>query len=98
MIVPALVGLLHFDQKRAVGTSWRRCCSPAVSRRLSILSGGHAESCVAALVALGPLFGALAGARIALGLLSSTVKRMYGVFLLFIAIRFMFLELFLTQG
>jgi len=99
VIVPALVGLLHFDQKRAVGTSLAALLLPSSFPAVyQYYQAGTLNIGVAALVALGLLFGALAGARIALGLPSSTVKRMYGVFLLFIAFRFMFPELFLTQG
>jgi len=39
---------------------------------------------------VGLLFGAIVGARIALGLPSKTIKRLYGVFLLFVALRFIF--------
>jgi uncharacterized protein len=97
VIVPALVGLLHFDQKRAVGTSLGALLLPtSVLGVLKYRAEGALDFGVAALVALGLLFGALAGARIALGLPSSTVKRMYGIFLLFVAFRFMFPELFLN--
>ena len=43
---------------------------------------------VGAVVAVGLLIGAIFGARIALNLPSRTVKRLYGLFLLFVALRF----------
>ncbi len=96
VIVPALVEILKFDQKRAVGTSLAALLLPsALPAVYEYYVAGELNLGVAALVGLGLLFGALAGARIALGLPSTTVKRMYGVFLLFVAFRFMFPELFL---
>jgi uncharacterized membrane protein YfcA len=97
VIVPALVALLHFDQKRAVGTSLAALLLPAsLPAVIQYYQAGELNITAAALVAGGLLFGALAGARIALGLPSSTIKRLYGIFLLFIAFRFMFPELFLN--
>jgi uncharacterized membrane protein YfcA len=45
---------------------------------------------VAAMSAAGLVIGAFAGAKIALGLPSSTIKRLYGVFLLLASLRFIF--------
>ncbi|NWF67988.1 MAG: sulfite exporter TauE/SafE family protein [Chloroflexi bacterium] len=96
VIVPALVSILRFDQKYAVGTSLAALLLPSgLPAVVNYYHAGDLDIGVAALVAAGLLFGALAGARIALGLPSVTVKRLYGVFLLFIAFRFMFPEIFL---
>jgi uncharacterized protein len=96
VIVPALVTFLHFDQKRAVGTSLAALLLPSsLPAVIQYYQAGDLNLGVAALVAGGLLFGALAGARIALGLPTTTVKRLYGIFLLFMAIRFIFPELFI---
>ncbi len=89
VIVPALVALLHFDQKQAVGTSLTALLPPvAFAAVISYYNEGQLDPAVAAFVAIGLLVGAFAGARIALGLPSKTVKRLYGVFLLFVGLRF----------
>lgn len=91
VIVPALVGILKYDQKLAVGTSLGALLLPVgLPGVVAYYQAGVFDPAVAALVALGLLFGALAGARIAIGLPSKTVKQMYGYFLLFVSLRFIF--------
>ena len=90
VIVPALVALLHYDQKRAVGTSLGALLPPVGIG--AVLSYYEAERSIwrVSIVAFGLIFGAFLGARIALGLPSSTVKRLYGVFLMIVSLRFIF--------
>ncbi|MEP7294443.1 MAG: sulfite exporter TauE/SafE family protein [Chloroflexota bacterium] len=89
VIVPALVGLLHFDQKLAVGTSLGALLLPvSLPAVLTYYNEGKFQLATAALVALGLLFGAFGGAKIALSLPSTTIKRLYAVFLLVVALRF----------
>jgi len=89
VIVPILVGLMHYDQKRAVGTSLAALLPPVgLGAVLSYYDAGKIDIPTAGLIALGLIFGAFAGAKIALGLPSSTIKRLYGVFLIMISFRF----------
>jgi uncharacterized protein len=89
VIVPALVGLLKMDQKRAVGTSLAALLLPvSLPGVISYYNSGLLDIAVAFLVAVGLLVGAIGGAQIALALPSGTVKRLYGIFLLFVAARF----------
>lgn len=89
VIVPALVGLLRFDQKMAVGTSLGALLLPvSLPAVLKYANEGKLEIGASVLIAIGLLFGALAGAKIALGLPTTTVKRLYAIFLLVMAIRF----------
>ncbi|NLX08358.1 MAG: sulfite exporter TauE/SafE family protein [Chloroflexi bacterium] len=91
VIVPALVVLLRYDQKRAVGTSLVAQLPPVgIGGVLSYYDAGELALTASLVIALGLLAGSLAGARIALGLPSATVKRLYGVFLLVISLRFIF--------
>ncbi len=91
VIVPALITILHFDQKRAVGTSLTALLPPVgLGAVLSYYDANKINLHAVAFIAGGLLCGAFLGARIALGLPSSTVKRMYGVFLLLVSLRFMF--------
>jgi uncharacterized membrane protein YfcA len=91
VIVPALVVLLHYDQKRAVGTSLAALLPPVnLLAVASYYEKGKVDLASAAIIACGLVFGAFFGARIALGLPSTTVKRLYGVFLLVVSMRFIF--------
>jgi len=90
VIVPALVALLRFDQKRAVGTSLAALLLPNIPVVIPYFTSGNLNFETALFVALGLLFGAFAGAKIALSLPSQTVKRLYGLFLLFVGLRFIF--------
>jgi uncharacterized protein len=89
VIVPALVTLLRFDQKQAVGTSLASLLLPVSALAvISYYQDGKLEPAVALFVALGLVVGAFVGAKIALGLPSVTVKRLYGIFLLLTGLRF----------
>jgi uncharacterized membrane protein YfcA len=91
IIVPALVALLHFDQKQAVGTSLAALLLPvSLGAVISYYQSGLLDLAVALFVALGLVGGAFAGAKIALSLPSVTVKRLYGIFLLLVGLRFIF--------
>ena len=89
VIVPALVGLLRFDQHLAVGTSLAALLFPVGLGSVAIYyTNGDLRIETAILVAVGLVIGALGGARIALGLPAKRVKQMYGVFLMILAWRF----------
>jgi len=89
VIVPALVGLLAFDQKVAVGTSLAVLLMPvSIGAVKEYYDAKQLDVTVAALVAIGLVFGAFGGAKLALGLPTAIIKRWYGVFLLLIGLRF----------
>lgn len=91
VIVPALVAILKYDQKLAVGTSLGALLLPVGLPGVIAYWGEDVlDIPVAAVVAVGLAIGAIFGARIALNLPSKTVKRLYGLFLLFVALRFIF--------
>lgn len=91
VIVPALVGFFNYDQKLAVGTSLGALLLPVgLPGVLRYGAEGLLDVPVAILVAIGLVIGAFFGARIALGLPSKTVKQLYGIFLIFVGIRFIF--------
>jgi uncharacterized membrane protein YfcA len=91
IIVPILVALLHFDQKLAVGTSLGALLLPVGAGAVySYYQAGMLDIPAAAFVALGLVGGAFIGAKIALGLPEKTIKRLYGIFLFIVALRFLF--------
>jgi uncharacterized membrane protein YfcA len=88
VIVPALMAM-HYDQKSAVGTSLAALLPPvALGAVLSYYVEDKIDLAVAFFIALGLILGAFGGAKIALGLPSSTIKRLYGAFLLIVSLRF----------
>ncbi len=90
VIVPALVELLHYSQKRAVGTSLAALMPPvSIGAVLSYYHAGMVSLADSAVIAVGLVGGAFFGARIALSLPSRTVRRLYGVFLLAVSLRFL---------
>ncbi len=89
IIVPALVGLLRFDQHLAVGTSLAALLLPVgLGSVLVYYNAGDLRLEAAVLVAVGLALGGFGGAKIALGLPPRRVKQLYGVFLILLAWRF----------
>ncbi len=89
VIVPALVGLLRFDQHLAVGTSLAALLFPVgLGSVLIYYNNGDLRLEAALLVAVGLVIGAFGGAKIALGLPAKRVKQLYGAFLIILAWRF----------
>ncbi len=92
VIVPALVTFLKFDQKLAVGTSLGALLLPVgLGAVFSYYNEGVIEILTAVLVAAGLVVGAFVGARVALQLPEKTIKRLYGLFLFAVALKFIFL-------
>ncbi|HML24219.1 MAG TPA: sulfite exporter TauE/SafE family protein [Aggregatilinea sp.] len=91
VIVPALIGLLHYDHKRAVATSLVALLPPvSIGAVITFYEAGKIDIMTSLLVAVGLVMGAFSGARVALGLPSALVKRYYGIFLIVISMRFIF--------
>lgn len=83
VIVPALVALVNYDQKYAVGTSLGALLLPVgLPGVVRYYSAGLLDIATAAPVAVGLAAGALFGARLAISLPSATVRQLYGVFLM----------------
>lgn len=90
VIVPILAMLLHFDTKEAAGTSLGALLLPVgLPGVLRYASEGVLDWRAAALVAAGLVAGSIIGANVALSLPAERVKRLYGVFLLLVALRFL---------
>ena len=91
VIVPILVMFMNFPQKTAVATSLAALLPPvAIGAATVYYLDGNLQISAAIPVALGLLAGAWFGAQITIGLPSGTVKRIYGIFLIVIALRFIF--------
>lgn len=89
IIVPVLVGVLQYEQKRATGISLGALLLPVgLPAVITYYEAGELDIPTAIPVAIGLVIGALGGAKIALGLPSARVRQLYGVFILLIGLRF----------
>jgi len=91
IIVPLLVVVLGYPAKRAIATSLGAILLPiGLPGVLYYYKAGTLDLGAAAWIALGLLIGTVVGAKITIRLPSPTVKLLYGLFLLFVAGRFLF--------
>ncbi|MGB1285476.1 MAG: sulfite exporter TauE/SafE family protein, partial [Aggregatilineales bacterium] len=89
VIVPALMLFAKFDQKLATGTSLGALLPPVgLPGAVQYYNAGQLNLETAIPLAVMLLLAAFFGARLALGLPTKTVKRMYGIFLLLVGLRF----------
>jgi hypothetical protein len=92
VIVVALDILLKFDQKLATGTSLGALLLPVgLPAVLEYYAQGQLNITSAIPLALMLVVGSLIGANVALGLSDKTIKRIYGLFLLMVSFRFLFI-------
>ncbi len=90
IIVPLLVVALHYPAKRAIATSLGTLLLPiGLPGVLYYYHAGTLDLGAAAWVALGLLAGTVFGAKINIRLSTQIIKLLYGLFLLFVAGRFM---------
>ncbi|HEU0131777.1 MAG TPA: sulfite exporter TauE/SafE family protein [Mycobacteriales bacterium] len=88
VIVPGLVLLLGMSQKTATGTSLLALLLPVgVLAVRAYARAGHVDVWAGLLVAAGVFAGSLAGATFALGRSEATLRRLFAVLLVALAVR-----------
>jgi uncharacterized membrane protein YfcA len=91
IIVPLLTLGLHYPPKRAIATSLGAILFPfGIPGVLYYYKAGNLDLTAAAWIAAGLFVGTVFGALITIRLPNRTVKLLYGVFLVFVAVRFFF--------
>jgi uncharacterized membrane protein YfcA len=91
LIVPTLVLLFGMTQHQAQGTSLAVLIPPVgILGAMTYYKGGYIDLKVAGIICLGFIFGALYGARIAVSISDEILKKVFGVFLLLVALKMIF--------
>jgi uncharacterized protein len=92
VIVPALVFLMKMDQLDSIATSLAALIPPVgLLGAFAYYRSGHINIRYALLIAAGLFLGAYFGARVSLGLSPLVLRRIYGIFLLFVSARLLLL-------
>lgn len=93
VIVPALVLLLGFDQKMAQGTSLALLMLPLGILGVMVYNkGGHVRWPYALIMASTFIVGSYLGAKLVDKMETETVKKIFAVFMIVIALKYLFLD------
>jgi len=93
IIVPALVYFIGFSQKTAQGTSLGLIMLPVgILGVLQYYKQGHVDFRVVGILAVGFLAGSYFGSKIALSLPQATVKKVFALLMILIAIKMLFFD------
>ena len=93
VIVPALVLLFGLDQKMAQGTSLAMLSLPvAFIGAFNYYKAGYVNWKIALLLAVTFVVGVFFGSKIAVGLEAGIIKKVFAVFMIVIAIKYLFFD------
>ena len=93
IIVPSLVYFIGFSQKTAQGTSLALILLPVgILAVIQYYKQGHIDFKIVGLLAIGFLAGSFFGSKIALSLPQDTIKKIFAVLMIIVAIKMLFLD------
>lgn len=93
IIVPALVYFIGFSQKTAQGTSLALIMLPVgIFGVIQYYKQGHVDYRIVGLLAIGFLAGSFFGSKLALSISQETLKKVFAVLMIIIAIKMLFLD------
>ena len=93
IIVPALVFLFGFDQKTAQGTSLLLLSLPvAAAGAFTYYKAGNASLSTALLLGIGFIAGGFLGGKLATGVDTTVMKKIFAVFMILIAVKYLFFD------
>jgi len=99
IIVPSLVYFIGFSQKTAQGTSLGLIMLPVgILGVLMYYKQGHVDFRVVGILAVGFLLGSYLGSKIALSLPQDTVKKVFAVLMVIIAVKMLFFDKSKKEG
>ncbi|MBS1773253.1 MAG: sulfite exporter TauE/SafE family protein [Bacteroidetes bacterium] len=93
IIVPALVLIFGMSQKLAQGTSLALMLPPiGILGVINYYKQGYVDFKMAAVVCVAFIIGSFFGSKIALGLDTIVVKRIFAVFMIMVAVKYLFFD------
>ena len=93
IIVPSLIYFIGFSQKAAQGTSLGLILLPVgILAVMQYYKQGHIDVKVVGILAIGFLAGSYFGSKIALNLPDATVKKVFAILMIVIAIKMLFFD------
>jgi uncharacterized protein len=93
IIVPALVYFIGFSQKTAQGTSLAMIMLPVgIFGVIQYYKQGHVDYKIVGILAIGFLAGSFFGSKIALSISQETLKKVFAILMIIIAIKMLFLD------
>jgi uncharacterized membrane protein YfcA len=93
VIVPALMYFLAFSQHQAQGTSLGLLVLPvAILAVLNYYKNGYVDFRVVGLLAIGFVVGSYFGSKMALSVPQLTLKRIFAIFMIVIALKMLFID------
>lgn len=93
VIVPALMYFLAFSQHQAQGTSLGLLVLPvAILAVLNYYKSGYVDFRIVGLLAIGFVVGSYFGSKMALSVPQLTLKRIFAVFMILIALKMLFID------
>jgi uncharacterized membrane protein YfcA len=91
IVIPALAIILGFTQQEAQGTSLAMMLPPVgIFAVINYYKAGHVDLKVAAILALFFIVGSIFGSKLAVKIPQDTLKKVFGIFLLLVAIKMLF--------
>ena len=91
VIVPSLVIIFAMSQKMAQGTSLVMLLPPiGILAVINYYKAGYVDFKVAGVLCIAFIVGSYLGSKVALNLQESTLKRIFGVFLMALAVKYLF--------
>jgi uncharacterized protein len=91
IVIPALAIILGFTQQEAQGTSLAMMLPPVgIFAVINYYKAGHVDWRVAAILAVFFVVGSIFGSQLAVKIPQDTLKKIFGVFLILVAIKMLF--------
>jgi uncharacterized protein len=91
VVIPALVMVMGMSQQSAQGTSLAMMLPPiGILAAYNYYKAGHVDIRIALLLAVAFIAGSFFGSKLAIRIPQETLKRIFGVFLLLVAIKMLF--------
>jgi uncharacterized membrane protein YfcA len=91
VVIPALVMIMGMSQQSAQGTSLAMMLPPiGIIAAYNYYKAGHVDIKIALLLAIAFILGSYFGSKLAIRLPQDTLKKIFGVFLLLVAIKMLF--------